>query len=58
MHHRIGILLYKPVSLQLRPDGPDGLRSNLHAAVGEHKGGISPAAEVERFAVHMHPVVH
>ena len=55
MDHRVGVLLCESVSLLLEPDG---LCWNLRAAVGEHKGGIYPVAEVGRFAVHMDPVVH
>ena len=55
MDHRIGVLLCEPVSLHLRPEG---LRLNLRAAVEEHKSGIFPVAEVQRLAVHMHPVFH
>ena len=55
MDHRVGILLCKSVSLR---SWLEGLRLNLRAAVGEHKGGISPVDEVERLAVHMHPFLH
>ncbi len=53
MHHRVGVLLYEPVSILLTSDE---LRLSLHAVVGEHKDGIYHVAEVGRLAVHTHPV--
>ena len=52
MHHWVGILLYSFVNTQL---GLHGLRFNSRVAVGKHKGGIYPVAEVESLVVHMHP---
>ena len=55
MDHRVGVLLFKSVSL--RPS-LEGLRLILRAAAVEHKGDTHPVGEVERLAVHIHPFLH